>query len=91
MYVGEVKLLTEEVAEMEQLLKKIQQLTVVAFSSSFCGVRCAILDDQVDQLAKTYGNRITFYKANISGKPSFAKLYKVVNVPTLIASKVEKK
>ncbi|VVB00386.1 unnamed protein product [Arabis nemorensis] len=84
---GEVKLISEEVTELEQLLNKIQQLTVVAFSSSFCGVRCAILDDQMDQLAKTYGNQITFYKSDISEKASIANLYKVVNVPTLIVFK----
>ncbi|CAG7870086.1 unnamed protein product [Brassica rapa] len=45
------------------------------------------VDEQVTQLARYYGNRISLYKADILEKAFFARLYKVINVPTIIVLK----
>ncbi|CAH8325744.1 unnamed protein product [Eruca vesicaria subsp. sativa] len=81
---GEVQ--GEEV-EWERLLMNAQQPILLTLTSSLCGVPCGIVEEQVNQLAKTYDNRIIFYKADILEKPFFSRLYKVVNVPTLIVFK----
>ncbi|KAL0796637.1 hypothetical protein Bca101_068014 [Brassica carinata] len=81
---GEVQ--SEEV-EWERFLMDAQQPILLTLTSSLCGVPCDIVEEQVTQLAKTYGDRIIFYKADILEKPFFTRLYKVVNVPTLIVFK----
>ncbi|CAH2036532.1 unnamed protein product [Thlaspi arvense] len=76
-----------EEAEWELLLTEAQQPIIATVTSSLCGVPCALLEEQVYQLTKTYGDQIIFYKADIIEKPFFAKLYKVLRVPTLIVFK----
>lgn len=84
MYLGVVQ--TQE-TEWERFLMNSQQPILLTLTSSLCGVPCDILEEQVTQLARYYGNRISFYKADILKKPFFARLYKVINVPTIIVFK----
>lgn len=88
MYVVEVKWIHGE-ADWDKILIEVQVPIVVVATSPLCGAPCAILDDQVNQLAKTCGDQIMLYKTNILENPFFARLYKVLNVPTVIIFKDE--
>ncbi|CAN7022252.1 unnamed protein product [Brassica rapa subsp. trilocularis] len=81
---GEVQ---SQETKWERFLMDAQQPILLTLTSSLCGGPCDIVDEQVTQLARYYGNRISLYKADILEKAFFARLYKVINVPTIIVLK----
>ncbi|VYS48441.1 unnamed protein product [Arabidopsis thaliana] len=80
---GEVTWLSNEV-EWRLILTTTQLPIVVTVTSSLCGDRCTILDDQLARLSETYGNLIILRKVNILTNPFFAILYNLVNAPIII-------
>ncbi|CAN8288176.1 unnamed protein product [Cochlearia groenlandica] len=83
---GEMKWMSEE-TKWDQLLTKTKLPIVVTVTSFLCGVPCAILEEQVAQVAKTNDNHVVFYNAGIFEKSFFAKRYNVLRVPTLLVFK----
>ncbi|EOA36705.1 hypothetical protein CARUB_v10012238mg [Capsella rubella] len=85
----QVEWLSNEV-EWQQILTTTQLPIVVAVTSSLCGSRCSILDDQLVRLSETYGNLVILLKVDILKHPFFATLYSLATVPIIIVFETRK-
>ncbi|MDD6431973.1 MAG: thioredoxin [Lactobacillaceae bacterium] len=58
-------------------------LTVVDFWAPWCGP-CKMMDPIMENLEKTYGDRIKFVRFNVDGNQDIAQRYHVMSVPSLV-------
>ncbi|CAA7013779.1 unnamed protein product [Microthlaspi erraticum] len=71
-------------SEWNRFLTNAQVPVLLSITSTYCGYPCVIVQDQVAQLAQTYGDKIKFYTADILLHPFFSQLYGELNAPTVI-------
>lgn len=60
-----------------------QQKVLVDFYADWCGP-CKMMAPIIDELSKTYEDKVKFAKLNVDNNPIAAGAYKVMSIPTFI-------
>jgi thioredoxin 1 len=73
-------------AKFDELVLKSKMPVLVDFWAPWCGP-CRMVAPIVDELAKEYDGKITFYKLNVDDNQPTAQKYGVMSIPALIVFK----
>jgi len=73
-------------AKFDELVLKSKMPVLVDFWAPWCGP-CRMVAPIVDELAKEYDGKVTFYKLNVDDNQATAQKFGVMSIPALIVFK----
>lgn len=77
---AKVKHLSDTTFTSEVLNAK--QLVLVDFYASWCGP-CKMMAPAIENLSKTYGNKIAVYKVDVDENPNLSNKYQIQSIPAI--------
>lgn len=73
-----------KIAEYDSEIK--EGIVLVDFYADWCGP-CKMLAPVLEDVEKTYGDKVKFIKVNVDEEPIIAQRYGVMSIPTLLLIK----